>query len=86
MVLPGLNFHASTGIQEAIQHRYGQPVIFFLALGFKEFYLVVSFDHCKFQFSESSVGFLLQATLGGVAADFRLQRITDRGVQIRCGF
>jgi hypothetical protein len=77
MVLSGLNFQPSAGIQADVRHRYGQPVKFFPPLGFKEFYIIVSFGRCKFQLLESSIGFLLQTTLGGVAADFRLQCISD---------
>jgi hypothetical protein len=33
---------------------------------------------CKFKLSKQCIGFRLQATLGGNAADFRLQFISDR--------
>jgi hypothetical protein len=45
------------------------------------FFLVVSFGRCKFQLSEQSVGIILQATLGGVAADFRPKHIFDKVFQ-----
>jgi hypothetical protein len=32
----------------------------------------------KFKLSEQSSGFILQATLGGTAADFRPQQVSDR--------
>jgi hypothetical protein len=56
VMLLGLNFQPGAGVQEAIRHRFGQPVNSFLALGFKELSLVVSFGQCKFKLSDSSVG------------------------------
>jgi hypothetical protein len=78
MALLGLNFQPDLGVQVAIHHRFGQPVNFFLIHGLKEFFLLVSEGRCKFQLSEITVGLLLQAILGGVAAYFRPQRILDR--------
>jgi hypothetical protein len=44
----------------------------------KEFSLIVSVGRCKYRLSEHSIGFILQATLLGVTADFRPQQISDR--------
>jgi hypothetical protein len=52
-------------------------VNFFPIQGLKEFSLIVSVGRCKYRLSEHSIGFILQATLGGVAADFRPQQISD---------
>jgi hypothetical protein len=55
----------------AVRHLFGQPVNFFPVHGLKEIFLLVSVGRCKFQLTEISVGLLLQATMEGVAADFR---------------
>jgi hypothetical protein len=47
----------------------------------KEFYLLVSVGHSKFQLSEHSIGLIFHAKLGGVVADFRLQQISDQVFQ-----
>jgi hypothetical protein len=39
---------------------------------------LASFGWCKFRLSKQSVGFLLQATIGGTAVDFRPQQISER--------
>jgi hypothetical protein len=54
------------------------PVNFFPLQGVKEFFLVVSIGRCKYGFDDHSVDLLLQATLGGVAADFRPQQPSNR--------
>jgi hypothetical protein len=73
-----LNFSPGIGVQAAIRARYGVPVNSFLALSFQEFLLVVSFGRYKFHINEGSVGFILQATIGGVTADFRLHQLSGR--------
>jgi hypothetical protein len=78
MDFPGLCFRLGIGVQSAIRDRFGEPVNYFPLPGLKEFFLIASFGRCKFKLSEDSVGVLLQATLGGVAADFRAQQISDR--------
>jgi hypothetical protein len=70
-VVPGLNFSPGLGVQAAIRDHFGVPVNHFLTLGSNEFFLVASFGRCKFQLSEDIVGLLIQATVGGFAADFR---------------
>jgi hypothetical protein len=75
--LLGLNLQPGVGVQAAIRNRYGEPVNFFSIQGLKEFSLIVSVGRCKYRLSEHSIGFILQATLGGVAADFRPQQISD---------
>lgn len=42
------------------------------------FFLVASFGRCKFRLSPILVGFLLQATIGGVAKDFEVLPLSDR--------
>jgi hypothetical protein len=52
----------------------GIPVNFFPLQGLREFFLVVLIG----QLNEQSMRFLLQVTLGGVAADFRPHQLSDR--------
>jgi hypothetical protein len=61
-----------------IHERLGMPVNFFPIQGLKEFFLVVLIGRCKYQLNDQLVGFLLQATLGSVSADFRLQQLSDQ--------
>jgi hypothetical protein len=77
MALLGLNFQPKVGVQAAIRSRYGEPVNFFPLRGVQEFFLIVSVGSCKYRLSEDSIGLILQATLGGVVADFRPQQISD---------
>jgi hypothetical protein len=66
------------GVQEVIKARFGELVNFVPDVGLKEFVLVVFIGHCKFKLSEHSIGAILQATLGGYAADFRPVLLYDR--------
>jgi hypothetical protein len=80
MDLQGLNFCLGIGVQEVIRSKFGCPVS--LASPDHAFFLVASFGHCKFKLSPSSVGFLLQATIGGVAKDFDVLPLLDRVVSV----
>jgi hypothetical protein len=71
MDLLGLNFKPGLGVQAAIRHCFDEPVNFFPRWGFSEFFLVASVGCCKYKLCENSIGLILQATLGGSAADFR---------------
>jgi hypothetical protein len=42
------------------------------------FWLVISFCRCIFKLDADSVGFLLQASLGGFAAGFNVSQLSDR--------
>lgn len=42
------------------------------------FLLIVSFGRCKWRLSPGSVGFLLQADIGGFAASFEVVQLSDR--------
>jgi hypothetical protein len=77
MDLHVLNFQPGVGVQAAIRARYGEPVNHFPVQGLKEFFLIVSVGRCKFKLTEHTIGFLLQATLGGTAVDFKLQQISN---------
>jgi hypothetical protein len=45
--------------------------------GLKEFLLVVSVGHCKYRVSETSIGFIFRATLGGSAVNSRVSPTRD---------
>ncbi|TVU06696.1 hypothetical protein EJB05_49921, partial [Eragrostis curvula] len=76
--LPGLDFRPGTGVQSAILERFGSPVNFKPASGQSEFILVASIGRCAYRLNEETVGFILQATIGGIAADFRTSQLDDR--------
>jgi hypothetical protein len=78
MDLPGWSFLSGAGVQAVIRNHFGEPVNFYPIHGLREFTLLVSFGRCKYHLTEQSVGLLLQATIGGVAVDFRPQQISDR--------
>jgi hypothetical protein len=78
MDLLGLYFRPGLGVQAGIRNRFGEPVNYFPLQGLKEFFLIASVGRCKYQLNENSIGLLLQVTLGGVAADFRLQQLSNR--------
>jgi hypothetical protein len=77
MDLQGLNFSLRVGVQVAIKAHFGEPVSS-SSSGCHDFILLASFGWCKFRLSKQSVGFLLQATIGGTAVDFRPQQISER--------
>lgn len=76
MALAGLSFATGLKLQEEIRLNLGLPVSN-PALGRDSFMLVVAFGRCKFQLSPDSVGLMLQATIGGVASDFRVLLLRD---------
>jgi hypothetical protein len=78
MDLSGLSFSPGIGVQAAVWHRFSEPINYVPVDGLREFFLVASVGRCKFHLTEQCSGLLLQATLGGVAADFRQQQISDR--------
>jgi hypothetical protein len=78
MVLLGLNFQPSIGVQAVVQCRYGESICPAPGLDPMEFFLLVSVGRCNYRVSEHSVGFLLQATLGGCAVDFKPLQIAKR--------
>ena len=74
--LLGLNPRPGAGVQAVIKAKFGSSVSP-VSRG-KAFLLVASFGHCKFKLTPASVGAILQATLGGVAADFDVFPLADR--------
>lgn len=76
MELPGLNPRPGLCVQEVIKRKFGCSVS---PISRKHgFFLVASFGRCKFRLSPDSVSVMLQATLGGSAADFRVLPLADR--------
>lgn len=76
MDLPGLSFSTGLLVQEKIEKELKLPISN-PALGRDSFFLVAAFGRCKFQLSVASVGLILQATIGGVATDFRVFQLSD---------
>lgn len=77
MALAGLSFEAGLKLLDDIRKQLDLPVSN-PALGRDSFSLVVAFGRCKFHLSPGSVGLILQATIGGVASDFRVSLLQDR--------
>ncbi|TVU22093.1 hypothetical protein EJB05_31773, partial [Eragrostis curvula] len=63
--------------QAEILRRFGLPVSFLPGCGLQEFFLVASVGRCKFRLSELVVANLLQVSLGGNAAAFKVSRLDD---------
>lgn len=78
MDLPGLDFRPGLGVQSAVLSKFGLPVSLPPDSRIKDFLLVVSFGRCKFRLTEDSVSHILQATIGGSAAEFRPVQLADR--------
>jgi hypothetical protein len=78
MDLPGLTFHLGVGVQAPIRVHSDELVNLYLDSGPKEFFLLIFFAHCMFRLNSESNGFILQATIGGIASDFRPIHVSDR--------
>ncbi|TVU11173.1 hypothetical protein EJB05_44742, partial [Eragrostis curvula] len=76
--LPDLDFRPGFGVQSAVKNRLNSLINFSPGNGTSEFFLLASFGRCVYRLNEESVGFILQATLGGIAADFRPMQLKDR--------
>ena len=77
MDLSGLSFVWGLKVQAAVLATLNLPISN-PALGRDSFFLVASFGRCKFKLCCESVGVILQATLGGLASDFRVSQLGDR--------
>ena len=71
MELSGLNFSHGLSIQRHVWSTFKLPISR-PDFNPREFFLVVSFGRCKFKLCPTSVGQILQATIGGVASEFRV--------------
>jgi hypothetical protein len=77
MALLDLSFSSGHWIPAEIRQKLRLPISH-SAPSPDLFSLVVAFVHCKFYLSLQFVGSLLQATIGGDAAHFRVSRIENR--------
>ncbi|KAL6646715.1 hypothetical protein ACP70R_015409 [Stipagrostis hirtigluma subsp. patula] len=75
--LGDLEFTPGIAFQSQVWSRFSSSVHFSPSVG-TEFWLVVSFGRCAIKLSESSVGVLLQAAIGGSATGFRVLLLRDR--------
>jgi hypothetical protein len=76
--LPSLDLQPGLGLQVAIWKKFRKPIGFSKEFSMKEFFLMASFDRCKFWLYASLVGYLLQGALGGSTLDFNVIQIVDR--------
>jgi hypothetical protein len=76
-LLVGLNFAPGIEFQHAVWNRWNL-CIHDQSGNSSSFLLVVSFGCCKWRLSSGSVGFLLQAVIGGFAASFDVMQLSDR--------
>ena len=76
MALQGLDFSPGLAFQLKLWHALSLPVS--CSSSPRSFFLVVSFGRCKFRLCTASVGLLLQATIGGSAAEFCVFALGDR--------
>lgn len=76
MEVRDLSFAPGLGVQEEVFRRFGLPISSNQVLG--SFALVVSFGRCKLRLSDEHVGWLLQATIGGSAAQFHVSQLAHR--------
>lgn len=72
-----VSFSQGLSLQRHVWRSFRLPIS---CSGFnpREFFLVVSFGRCKFRLCPISVGLILQATIGGVAADFKVLQLDSR--------
>ena len=61
-----------------MRRRFGSSVSFSPSRIAKEFFLVVSFSFAAFHLSEEAVALVLQCCLGGLAADFRVFKFSNK--------
>lgn len=81
MALLDLDLRPGLAFQHSVWDGFGLPINFYEDLGTKEFLLVVSVGRCSLRVNEDSVGFFLQAAIGGLHADFRLLQLNDQVFQ-----
>ena len=77
MDLHGLSFSPGLKIQEEIWDRFKLPVTRH-ALNPASFAPVLAVGRCKLRLLEDSVSQILQATIGGIAAQFKTELLRDR--------
>jgi hypothetical protein len=75
---PRLNLQPGLDCQALVWRRFGKPINVSTGFSRDSFVLVVSFGRCKLALTVGSVGFLLQATIGGFASAFQVRQLSDR--------
>lgn len=77
MELPVLSFRPGKVVEATIRQKFGCSVCHDPHSSSSEFFLVLSFGHCKFRLTEDTAMVILQAVLGGQAAAFRTRCLND---------
>jgi hypothetical protein len=78
MDLAKLDFRPGTIFEDDIRRRLASPVCPWRPNLPSTFWLVISFGRCIFMLDTVSVGYLLQAALGGFAKGFNVSQLSDR--------
>ena len=78
MDLAKLDFWPGIAFEDSIRLSLASPVCPERPGLRSAFWLVISFGRCIFKLDTNSVGFLLQASLGGFAAGFDVTQLSDR--------
>ena len=73
---PRLNLQPGLDCQALVWRRFGKPINVSTGFSRDSFVLVVSFGRCKLALTVGSVGFLLQATIGGFASTFQVRQLS----------
>lgn len=72
-----LDLQPGLDCQALIWRKFGRSVNVRVGFEHERLRLVVSFGRCKLPLNPVSVGSLLQATIGGVAATFNVSQLSD---------
>lgn len=75
MALPGVSFSPGLRFEDDLRASLGLPISLSPA---DSFALVAAFGRCKHRLSISTVGLLLQASIGGNASFFKVAHLSDR--------
>ena len=75
--LPWLSFAPGESVSTIVERSLGLPISSPVSSS-RSFALVVSFSRCKFRLDTSSVSIILQASIGGCAAYFRVSHLAGR--------
>ena len=75
--LPWLSFAPGESVSTIVERSLDLPISSPVSSS-RSFALVVSFSRCKFRLDTSSVSIILQASIGGCAAYFRVSHLAGR--------
>ena len=76
-LLPGLSFAPGIEFEKEVWSKLAKPITR-ADLSSSSFALVTSFGRSCFKLSPRSVGFILQATIGGLADHFCVSELSER--------